>query len=35
MDGLSTYVRELLAIARRDCTGRDLNEKMLAVDNGR
>jgi hypothetical protein len=33
-DGLSMYVQEPLAIGRRDCTGRDLNEKMLAVDNG-
>jgi len=35
MDGLSTYVQEPLAIGRRDCTGRDLNEKTLAVNNGR
>jgi len=34
-DGLSTYVQELLAIYRRGCTGRDLNEKTLAADNGR
>jgi len=33
-DGLSTYVQELLAISRRGCTGRDLNEKTLATDNG-
>jgi len=37
-DGVSTHVQELLAIGRRGCTGRDLNEKtsvggqrMLAV----
>ena len=34
-DGLSTYVQEPLAIGRRGCTGRDLNEKTLAADNGR
>jgi len=34
-DGLSTYVRELLAIGRRGCTGRDLNEKTLVAENGR
>jgi hypothetical protein len=37
-DGLSTYVREPLAIGRGGggcCTGRDLNEKTLAADNGR
>ena len=34
-DGLSTYVQEPLAIGRMGCTGRDLNEKTLATDNGR
>jgi len=34
-DGLSRYVQELLAIGRKGCTGRDLNEKTLAADNGR
>ena len=34
MGGLSTHVQEPLAISRRGCTGRDLNEKMLAADNG-
>jgi len=34
-DGLSTYVQEPLAIGRRGCTGRDLNEKTLATGNGR
>jgi len=28
--GLSTYVQEPLVVGRRGCTGRDLNEKMLA-----
>jgi len=32
---LRTYVQEPLAKGRRGCTGRDLNEKMLAADNGR
>jgi hypothetical protein len=27
------YVQEPLAKGRRGCTGRDLNEKMLATDN--
>jgi hypothetical protein len=31
---LSSYVQELLVIGRRGCTGRDLNEKRLAVDTG-
>ena len=35
MDGLSTYVQEPLAKGRRGCTGRDLNEKTFAMDNGR
>jgi len=34
-DSLSTYNQEPLVIGRRGCTGRDLNEKMLAADNGR
>jgi len=34
-DGLSTYVEELLAIGKRGCVGRDLNEKMLAADSRR
>ena len=34
-DGLSTYVQEPLAIGRRGCTGRYLNEKTLATDSGR
>ena len=34
-DGLSTYVREPLAIGRRGCTGRDLKKETLAADNGR
>ena len=34
MDGLSMYVQEPLEIGRRGCTGRDLNEKTLAADNG-
>jgi hypothetical protein len=34
-DSLSTYVQEPLAIGWRGCMGRDLNEKTLAVDNGR
>jgi hypothetical protein len=34
-DGLSTYVQEPLALGRRGCTGRDLNEGHLAADNGR
>jgi len=34
MDGLSTYVQEPLAIGRKSCTGRDLNEKTLAADSG-
>ena len=29
------YVQEPLAIGRRGCTERDLNEKTLVVDNGR
>jgi len=33
-DGPSTYVQEPLVIGRRGCTGKDLNEKTLAVDNG-
>jgi hypothetical protein len=33
--GLSKYVQEPLAIGRRGCTGRDLNEKTLATDRGR
>ena len=32
-DDLSTYVQEPLAIGRRGCTGRDLNEKTLAAGN--
>jgi len=32
---LSAYVQEPLVIGRRGCTGRDLNEETLAVDNGR
>ena len=32
---LSTYVQEPLVIGRRGCTGRELNEKTLAADNGR
>jgi len=35
MDGLSTHVQGLLEIGRRGHTGRDLNEKTLAADNGR
>jgi len=31
---LSTYVEELLVTGRRGCMGRDLNEEMLAADNG-
>jgi hypothetical protein len=31
---LPAYVQEPLAIGRRGCTGRDLNEKTLAADNG-
>jgi hypothetical protein len=31
---LSTYVQEPLVIGRGSCTGRDLNEEMLAADNG-
>jgi hypothetical protein len=31
---LSTYVQEPLVIGRGGCMGRDLNEEMLAVDNG-
>ena len=34
MDGLSTYVQEPVAIGRRDCVWRDLNEETLAADNG-
>jgi hypothetical protein len=34
-DGLSMYVQESLAIGRRGCTGRDVNEKTLAAMNGR
>ena len=34
MDSQSTYIQEPLAIGRRACTGRDLNEKRLAADNG-
>ena len=34
MDGLSR-VQETLAIGRRGSTGRDVNENMLAADNGR
>jgi len=34
MDSLSTYIHEPLAVGRRGCTGRDLNEKRLAVDTG-
>jgi len=34
-DGLSTYVQEPLKKGRRGCTGRDLNERTLATDNGR
>ena len=33
-DGLSTYVQEPLAIGMRGFTGRELNEKTLAADNG-
>jgi len=33
-DCLSTYVQEPLAVGRRGCTGRDLNEKTLGTDNG-
>jgi len=33
-DGVSSYVQELLAIGRRGCTERDLNEETLAADNG-
>jgi len=33
-DGLLTYVQEPLVIGRRGCTGRELNEKTLAADNG-
>jgi len=29
------YIQEPLVIGRRGCTGRDLNEKTLAEDNGR
>jgi len=35
MDGLSIYIQEPLAIGRRGCMGRELNEKTLAADNGR
>ena len=31
---LSTYVQEPLVIGRVGCMGRDLNEEMLAADNG-
>jgi hypothetical protein len=31
-DGLTTYIQQPLAIGRRDCTGRNLNEKN--VSNG-
>jgi len=31
---LSTYVQEPMVIGRSGCTGRDLNEEMLAADNG-
>jgi len=31
---LSTYVLELLVIGKRGCTGRYLNQEMLAADNG-
>jgi len=34
-DGLSTYVQEPLVIGTMGCSGRDLNEKMLATDSGR
>ena len=34
-DGLSTYVQEPMAIGRRGCMGRDLNEGTLAGNNGR
>jgi len=34
-DGLSTYVQETMAIGRRGCAGRDLDEKTLATDSGR
>jgi len=34
-DGLSTCVQAPLAKGRMGCTGRDLNEKTLAADNGR
>jgi len=34
-DSLSMHVQEPLALGRRGCTGRDLNEKTLAADNGR
>ena len=34
-DGLSKYGHEPLAIDRRGCTGRDLNEETLVADNGR
>jgi len=30
---LSTYVQEPVVIDRGSCTGRDLNEEMLAADN--
>jgi len=33
-NGLSMFVQEPLAIGRRGYTGRVLNEKTLAVDNG-
>jgi len=33
-DSLSVNVQEPLVVGRRGCTGRDLNEKMLAADNG-
>jgi len=34
MFNLSKYVQELLAIGRRGCMRRDLNEETLAMDNG-